>query len=194
MYAFQRATGALILACAVTATAALAQTTTVDRGEHLYATMQTAISSKTANVGDPFTMTVTEPYPNGTDLSGATITGHVAKIVRAGQGTKAEIDLAFDRVNYPDGTSSPISATLDTLQTKTQSKNGAEVAAKTIGGMILGNVIGKTILHTGGGGVVGAIGGFVYGQNAKADVDVSQGAQAQLTLAQPLRARRQASP
>jgi hypothetical protein len=80
MKAFLGALGALILGCALAATPALAQS--AERGEHVFATMQTAVTSKTANVGDKFTMTVNEPYPGGLDLAGATILGHVSKVVQ----------------------------------------------------------------------------------------------------------------
>jgi hypothetical protein len=184
--------GALTIGCLTTVGPAAAQVKSVPSGDSIYATMQTPLDTKTANTGDHFTMNVVEPYPADIDLSGATIVGHVAKVVRAGQGTKPELDLQFDRLVYSDGSSVPLEATLSSLQSKNQAKNGAAVAAKTIGGMILGNIIGKTIFHTGGGGVVGAIGGFLYGDNEKTDIHVDQGAQAQLTLTQPLRERRQA--
>jgi hypothetical protein len=171
----------------------LAQTS-VDRSEHLYATLQTPLSTKTANAGDRFTMAVNEPFPNGTDLTGTTIAGHVSKVVRAGQGIKPELDLAFDRLTYPDGTSVPLSASLSTLQSKAQSKNALSVAVKTLGGLIAGNLIGRDLFKMGGGtaGALGAAGGLLYGVNEKTDLDVNPGAQAQLLLSEPLHARRQA--
>lgn len=183
---------AFTIGAALTTAAAVAQPND-GGGQTLYATMQTTLDSKSANVGDRFTMALTEPYPTERNLDGATIEGHVSNVVRAGQGTKPEIDLAFDRFVYPDGASVPISANLISLQTKTGSKNGADVAAKTVGGMFLGNALFKTLFHMGGGGLLGAIGGFIYGQNAKADVQIQPGSQAQLNLVAPLRSRRQAT-
>jgi hypothetical protein len=172
---------------------AVAQTPS-ERGERLYATLQTPLSTKTAHPGDRFTMSVNEPFPNGSDLTGATISGHVSQVVRAGQGVKPQLQLAFDSVEYPDGTSAPINAALSSLQTKSQPKNPLSVAAKTLGGLIAGNIIGRGIFGLGGGfaGAVGAVGGLLYGLNDKSDVEVAQGAQATLTLGQPLHARRQA--
>jgi hypothetical protein len=186
-----RRVATLAIAIALTTGAAVAQS--IGGGQNLYATMQTPLDSKTANPGDRFTMAVIEPYPTDADLTGATIEGHVSNVVRAGQGTKPEIDLTFDRFVYPDGASVPINANLISLQSKTGSKNGADVAAKTVGGMFLGNALFKTLFHAGGGGLLGAIGGFIYGQNAKADVAIQPGSQAELNLAAPIRPRRQAT-
>lgn len=187
---FVRAFMAVVMGMVLTGPA-MAQS--MDTGNHIYANMESALSSKSANVGDQFTMTVREPYPTGYDLTGATISGHVRHVVHAGQGTKPELDLAFDRLVYSDGSSVPISANLDALDEKTQPKNGLRTAGAAVAGLLLGSAIGRTIFHIGGGGIAGAVGGFLYGQNQKADVDVPAGAAAQLTLAAPMRTRRQAT-
>ena len=66
------------------------------------------------------------------------------------------------------------------------------VALTTIGGMIAGNILGKTIFHTNAGGAIGAVGGFLVGYNKKANITMKQGENFQLTLTRPLMVRRQA--
>jgi hypothetical protein len=58
--------------------------------------------------------------------------------------------------------------------------------------MLLGNAIGKTLFHVGGGGVVGAAGGLLYGLNGKSNFQLPQGSDVQITLNQTVTIRRQA--
>jgi len=163
-------------------------------GTQINAIMDQQLDSGSAQVGDAFSMHVVAPYPSDDDAyAGAQITGHVLKVVPAGRGTNPELQLGIDRMILRDGTSVDLPAQVTSAGTKQQSKNGAQVALSTIGGMILGNVIGKTVLHTGGGGIVGAAGGFLYGINKKANVTLPAQAAVQLTLTHDVTVRRQAS-
>jgi hypothetical protein len=134
---------------------------------------------------------VVEPYPNGTDLSGATIAAEVTSVTPAGQGRKPSIGLRFDYLELADGTRVDIDATMTADQRVQQQKSGLHVLLDTIGGMFIGNAVGKTIFHTGGGGIAGAAGGFLYGQNQQANFDLPRGSDVQLTLNQPVVVRRQ---
>ena len=185
--------GAVVLGCLTVAGPAGAQTTDVPSGQTLYAVMQTPLDSKTANVGDRFTMNVVQPFPSGSDLTGASVFGHVAGVVRAGLGTRPRLELAFDRLAYADGSSVELQASLVSLQTKADTRNPFKLAGQTLAGMFVGNAVFKTLFHAAGGGVLGAVGGLVLALNVKSDVHISEGAEAQLTLAEPIRARRQAA-
>lgn len=191
---YARITITTALALVLTVAGAFAQSSpTLYSGSQINAIMDDQLDSGTTQVGDTFSMHVVAPYPSNDDTyAGAQITGHVIKVVAAGRGTNPELQLGIDRMILRDGTSVDLPAQVTSAGTKQQSKNGAQVALSTIGGMILGNVIGKTVLHTNGGGIVGAAGGFLYGVNKKANVTLPAQAAVQLTLTRDVTVRRQA--
>jgi len=191
---YARITITTALALVLTVASAFAQSApTLYSGSQINAIMDDQLDSGATQVGDTFSMHVVAPYPSNDDTyAGAQITGHVIKVVAAGRGTNPELQLGIDRMILRDGTSVELPAQVTSAGTKQQSKNGAQVALSTIGGMILGNVIGKAVLHTGGGGIVGAAGGFLYGVNKKANVTLPAQAAVQLTLTRDVSVRRQA--
>ena len=124
-----------------------------------------------AQVGDSFRLYVTSPYPNGDpSFSGATIRGHVASVRKASQGRTAELGLAFDSIVMRGGRSAPITGSVTSVQKKQKSAILQQAAGAGVG-MIVGNIIGKK-LGTGLGGIVGAGGGFAYGNNLKTNFDL----------------------
>lgn len=173
---------------------ALAQSTvTLSKGDTMNVQMQDALDTGSAYVGERFTARVIPPYPEGdSDLANAVITGEVTKVTQAGQGRNPEMYLSFNTVTLQNGSSYPLNAQLTSTAGKPQQKNAGHVALTTIGGMIAGNIIGKTIFHSGIGGLLGAAGGFLIGNNKKSNLSVPAGAQLQLTLTRPLLVRRQA--
>ncbi len=166
---------------------------TLDSGTEIHAIMNAPIDTGTAHVGDRFSMAVMPPYPPGSDqLSGATITGTVLKVTPAGQGRNPELQLAFQTIELADGTTLDIDAQMTQVEQKSDGKNGAAVAAATGIGMIVGNIIGKTVFHSNDGGLIGAAGGFITGYNKKANMQVPQGSHVTVMLTHPLVVRRQA--
>ncbi|MDQ6929361.1 MAG: hypothetical protein M3126_01665 [Candidatus Eremiobacteraeota bacterium] len=175
--------------------AAYADTLTLPQGTELNVTVDQTIDSKSANAGDQFTAHVQPPYPyDNQGLAGAFVTGHVLKVTRAGPGTKPEVDINFDTIQLSDGSTSPMSAYVSSAQPKTQMKNGARVAAFTIGGMLVGSAIVKTLFLGKGGGIGGAVGGFLIGNNYKADIQFPQGSAMTVKMREALAIRRQAHP
>ena len=176
---------------------ALAQTTvTLAKGDNLTLVMQSSLDTGTAYVGERFTARVVPPYPEGdTDLANAVASGEVVKVTPAGQGRNPELLLSFTSLTLANGSTYPINAEVTGAGTKQQPKNGGHVALTTLGGLIGGNIIAKTIFHaaTGIGGLIGAAGGFLIGQNKKSNLTLSPGANITLTLTRPLLVRRQAS-
>lgn len=173
--------------------AALAQTVTVGQGQAVNLQMQDTIDSGNAYAGQHFTARVVAPYPNDdTTFQNAIINGTVVKVIPAGQGRTPELHFAWDSITLQNGTSYPINAIMTTGAPQQQQRNAGHVALTTIGGMIAGNIIGKTIFHTGLGGAVGAAGGFLVGYNKKSNITMKQGQTFQLTLTRPLMVRRQA--
>ncbi|HET9031262.1 MAG TPA: hypothetical protein VFN49_13900 [Candidatus Aquilonibacter sp.] len=168
------------------------QTLTLYQGAQINARMRTTLDSGSAHVGDRFVMDVVPPYPSGNPaFQGAIISGEVTSVTRAGQGTKPALGLQFDYLRLADGSTVDISASMTKDQRKQQQANGGHVALTTLGGMLLGNAIGKTIFHTGGGGIVGAAGGLLYGMNKKSNFQLPSGSDVQITLNQTVTIRRQ---
>ncbi|MHB8140540.1 MAG: hypothetical protein ACYDHD_04670 [Vulcanimicrobiaceae bacterium] len=189
---------AAILAIALLSTAAASAQSvlTLYKGAQITAQMNNTISTGSAHVGDQFTMNVVPPYPSGNPAyAGATVTGQVVKVIPAGQGRKPVLQLQFESLRLSDGTIVGINASMAStpVNQKQELRNGGRVALTTVGGMILGNIIGKTIFHTGGGGLLGAAGGFLYGYNMKSNVQLPAGSMVTLNMNRTVVIRRQAS-
>ena len=168
------------------------ETLTLYQGAQINGRLRTTIDTGSAHVGDRFVMDVVPPYPSGNPaFQGAVISGEITSVTRAGQGTKPALGLQFDYLRLADGSTVDISASMTQDQRKQESANGAHALLTTVGGMLLGNAIGKTIFHTGGGGVVGAAGGLLYGLNKKTNFQIQQGSDVQVTLNQTVTIRRQ---
>jgi hypothetical protein len=175
---------------------AFAQTTvTLAKGDTVNLSMQSTLDTGSAYVGERFTARVVPPYPEGdTDLANAVASGEVVKVTPAGQGRNPELLLNFSTITLANGSSYPINAEVTGAGTTQQAKNAGHTVLTTIGGLIAGNVLAKVIFHaaTGIGGLIGAAGGFLIGQNKKSNMTLSPGANIQLTLTRPLLVRRQA--
>jgi hypothetical protein len=172
---------------------AATQSMTLYAGATLTARMNQALSSGSANVGDTITMTVTPPYPSGDPVyRDATITAVVTKVQRAGQGTKPEIAIHLRYLRLTNGITAQIYGKVTQAQ---QQENTAETVGKTalgaIGGMLVGNAIGKTLFQASGGGAVGAVGGALLGANNKTNFTIPAGSTATLKITQTVTIRRQ---
>ena len=151
-----------------------AQAAPLPAGTTITGTLSTDLNTKDVNVGDGFSVAITPPYPNDDNsYAGAYVKGHVATVQRAGQGTKPQLQLAFDTIVFPNGLVAPVSGHV----TKIDEKKGSAVAQQAAGagvGMVLGNYLGKH-LGTNLGGLFGAAGGFLYGNNLKTNFTVPKG-------------------
>lgn len=172
-------------AIAVAMLAPLAASAAITPGTQFSGTISQDINSKTAQVGDPFTMTNVQSTDN--NITGATIYGHVAEVTRASQGRKPALLLALDKLKTRAGNTYVLDGRVLSMQSNTKS-NALNQAAGAVGGMIVGNIVGKTI-GTNAGGLLGAAGGYLYASNVKQDITVP--ANSRLTV-QVLSARQQA--
>ncbi|MGD0051684.1 MAG: hypothetical protein ABSD03_07660 [Vulcanimicrobiaceae bacterium] len=147
--------------------------------------LEQAISSKTAQVGDPFVLDVTPPYP-GDDarFQAAKVYGHVAAVSRAGGVKKGSVALAFDRITLADGTTASLSGSVLSLDAKQQGSKGARAVIGAVIGDIIGNYIGKKI-GTNIGGAVGAVGGAIYAANIGTNVTIGPGSTVEMRTTQP---------
>lgn len=122
--------------------------------------MNRTLTSKTANVGNTFTATVTEPVysSNGVVVIpvGSTLTGRVNTVRRAAQrGKPGEIDASFFSVRLPNGRSRAINGSLTDLEGNTTSDTEG-----TAGGQKMKN---RKLIFIGGGGAGGAVLGAAVG-------------------------------
>lgn len=150
----------------------VSSTATVERGTRIRVRMNETLTSKTAQVGDSFTTTVTEPVYSSSGAVvipvGSTVTGRINAVTKAKKGgDPGSIDVAFNRVRLPNGTSRNINGSLTDLDTdKAKSDNEGTASGddrkndKIIfigGGAAGGAVLGAAI----GGGKGALIGGLL---------------------------------
>jgi hypothetical protein len=162
---------ALISALIGLPTVASAQGAAHPAGTTFTGTLQTDINPKTAQSGQRFTM-VTD--------GGSRIYGHISEVDRANIGRKAHLKLNFDWIRFPDGSTSPLHASLESVQQKTQVNYG-QAAGQVLGGMIVGNVLGKAV-GTNLGGLAGLAGGALLAKNTSTNIDIPAGSQATIRL------------
>ncbi len=153
---------------------------TLSEGTQINAVLASGdIDTKTAQVGDPFTMDVVAPYPNGdTTLAGATLRGHVKEVTRAGQGRAAGLRLAFDALVLPNGASSPISGFVSSASAKPENTTARKGLAAAVGAAIGSQTIGRVIGGSAGsvvGLLGGATGGYLYAKNDRPNIDLAKG-------------------
>jgi hypothetical protein len=196
MTSWNRVAGIAVAISLLSASAALAALP-IPAGETIHAVLSTQdINTKNAHVGDPFRMQLVQPYPGDhASLAGGVLHGHVLEVRSGGQGRKAQLKLGFDRLELPNGESSPIHATVEKLDKTPENTTarkalgagaGAAVGSQTIG-RLLGGALGSVV-----GLVGGAAGGYLYGNNDKPNFNVATGSQVTLvTTSRALLERRQ---
>ena len=151
-------------------------TATVERGTRIRVRMNETLNSKSAQVGDRFTTTVTEPVysTNGAVVIpvGSTVTGRVNAVKKAKKGgDPGSIDVAFTQVRLPNGTTRNINGSLTDLSSdKAKSDNESTASGddrkndKII--FIGGGAAGGAILGAAIGGGKGALIGGLLGAGA----------------------------
>jgi hypothetical protein len=158
-------------------------------GQQLAGTITTSVSTSNAYVGQPVTLQNVSSEDGS--VHGATMYGTVTRVVRAGQGKTAQLLMTFHRLVLPSGATYAVNGTVTGMQSQTKSNALKEVGG-AVAGMIVGNIIGKTIFHAsnGIGGFLGAAGGYLVAKNNRENMTVPSGSAVRVTLRT---ARRQAS-
>jgi hypothetical protein len=172
----------------------------VPDGQMLTARLETNLSTRTAQTGDRFTMTVTSPEL----FSGAVIEGHVASASRSGRITgRSDMSLNFDNIRY-NGRTYQFAGFIDsvrgmngetvqvdnegTVRDESQTKTTAQRAAI---GTAVGAIIGA-IASGGKGAAIGAVigagagAGSVYVQGRE-DLELLSGSEVTLRASAPNR-------
>jgi len=102
---------------ATTTTTTTPQVVTLNENEVVPVTLDNTLSSESNHIGDTFTATVSD---NGTDgyasiPTGSKIEGHIAAVEPMQGNQPAILDLAFDRITFPNGTTEPIDGSMVSL-------------------------------------------------------------------------------
>ncbi|MEO6391949.1 MAG: hypothetical protein ABIP75_08870 [Pyrinomonadaceae bacterium] len=171
-------------------------------GESVVAVMNTDLTSKTANPGDRFTMTVNQP----SQYAGATIEGTVASVDRGGRLTgRSQMTLSVETIRLRNGQTYTFAGLIESVRMQngetvrvdnegavaendnrtntTVARTGIGTAIGAIIGAIAGGGKGAVI-----GGVVGAAGGAgsVYAQG-KDDIELPRGTELTIRASAPSR-------
>jgi len=139
----------------------------VPDGTRVVSVLDRNLSSRTASIGDRFTLRVTDPV----EFQGAIIEGHVANIQRSGRLTgRSAMTMDFDRIRLSDGRSYRFAGLLESVSTT----NGETVRVDTEGAIrdrsqtttteqraAIGTAVGAIIGAIAGGGKGAAIGALL---------------------------------
>ncbi len=158
---------------------------TVEQGQRVRVRMESDISSKTAKVGDTFTVRTDEPVYSNTGVvvipTGSLLVGRIDEVKAASKGgNPGTIDVSFIEVKLPNAMRKSINGSLTELDEK-GAKSDAEgtatagkmkyrkpifIGGGATGGAILGGVIGG---GTGAvvGGIIGGVGGLITENQTK---------------------------
>jgi hypothetical protein len=166
---------ALFFSAAIAAQAALSQ------GTLLNGTIDGNYSSNHAYVGERVILTnVTNNDGSGTVVGGK-LYGEVASVQSASQGRPGKIRFRFNRLVTRSGAVYAVDTRVTQLKSSTKNNTLKEVGG-ALGGMIVGNMLGKTIFHSGAGGLLGAAGGFLLAKNNRENVNVPAGSIVQVEV------------
>jgi len=157
-------------------------------GTNLSGQINQTIDTGHAYVGQM--VTISNVSAPGANIYNATMYGTVTKVVSASQGRPAQLRITLNRLRLSNGTMYTIVGVVTGWNAVTKNNTLKEVAG-AVGGMLVGNVLGKWIFHgASGGGLVGAAGGYLTAKNNRSNMVVSQGSTVQVQL---VSARRQTS-
>lgn len=150
-------------------------------GSVLNGTINQNLSSNHAYVGQPVSLSNVTSSDGSGSVVGGTLYGSVTFVQKAGQGRPGKISMNFTRLVTRSGATYAVDTTV--TQTQTITKNNAlKEAGGAVAGMLVGNMIGKTIFHVGGGGWVGAAGGFLLAKNNNSDINIPAGTTVQIRI------------
>jgi len=165
-------------------------TKTIPAGTKLAITLENAVSSKDANVGDAVAAKTVEPLIVDDVVlapEGSAVVGRVTDVVRASKNkseeTMARLDMSFHALATVGG-SEKIHGTLLGGEKKagsTTKRDAAIIVGSGVAGAVLGKVIGKSGKATAAGGVVGAAAGMGVAAMQKGN-EVSLPAGTKLTI------------
>ncbi|CAN5453587.1 hypothetical protein BH10ACI3_BH10ACI3_15250 [soil metagenome] len=140
----------------------------VPNNTNMVATLDSAISTRTANDGDRFSMTVNSP----SQFNGAVIEGNVVGQKSGVVSGKANLSLSFNTIRMRDGRI----YTFAGLVTQVRNTNGDIVSVNNEGQVSDSSQTTKTVVRAGLGAALGAIIGAIAGGGSGAAIGAGVGA------------------
>jgi len=165
---------------------ALSSSIQIPQGTALVMTLQTTLSTKTAQAGDRFQATVSSPVHVDGQLAipvGSQISGHVILAKQPGKASgRGELQLAYDQLSF-DGRSYDLHSQSQIYTSKSGTKKDVEIVG---GGAVAGAIVGG-VLGGGAGAAKGAVVGGAAGTGASLltrgpQLELSQGTALQTHL------------
>ncbi|MBI1940146.1 MAG: hypothetical protein HYS33_01410 [Acidobacteria bacterium] len=177
----------------------------VDQGTTIPVTLNDTLTSKTNQVGDAFSGTVSQDVQVGDRVAipaGSVVRGTVARVERAGRVKgRAQLGLRFEKLELASGQSLDLAASLTALgeeEKETVSEEG-EVTGEGSKKRDIGTIAGGAGIGAAVGAITGGKKGAAIGAGTGAaagtavtlltrgkDVELKQGSQVQIQLNQPL--------
>jgi hypothetical protein len=167
------------------------QIVTIPAGTALTMSLTTALSSKSAKVGDPVkAMLTSDVVVDGKTAlaNGTTVAGSVIKVVSGSDkiGGTPTVAVSFERIELPGGQDVPISGM---ISEKGKSDNTRDTV-KVVGGTAAGAIIGDRVIKGDKGKVIGGLlGGAIGAVAAKktgTEVEMLEGTALTLVLDTPV--------
>ena len=146
--------------------------------------LESGLDSGSAQVGQSVRL-LDVSSPDGR-IAHATAIGEVASVTPAGQGRTAQVELHFRTLRFADGSHIPIDGVVEHMDVRTKS-NAAKEAGGALAGMLVGNAIVKSLFGAGGGGIIGAVGGFLIAKDNRSNVVIPAQSTVTLNLLPPRR-------
>jgi hypothetical protein len=172
-----------------------ASTITVPAGTQLPLSLSTALTSKSAKVGDSVRAVLTSPVMvdgRTAIASGTTVAGSVIKVVSGSDkiGGTPTLVVAFDRLELPGGKDVPISGEITSSGKSDNTRDTVKIVGGAAAGALLGDQVtdkdrGKVI-----GGILGAAAGAVAASKTGTEVELAEGTAMTLALAAPVEVTR----
>jgi hypothetical protein len=125
------------------------------------------LDSKDAYVGEA--VALNNVSSSDGSIAGATLLGTVTQVTPPGQGRNAQLRMHFDSLQRADRTTEPIDGVVLSVDVQTKSNAAKEIGGAVVG-MLAGNALAKTLLGASGGGLIGAVGGYLIAKDNRADV------------------------
>ncbi|MGI8494523.1 MAG: hypothetical protein ACR2L1_04315 [Pyrinomonadaceae bacterium] len=141
----------------------------IQNGTKLTAVLNSALSTKNANEGDRFIMTVQSP----SQYDGAIIEGHLSDTQKSGRVSgRAQVTFNFDTIRLRNGQSYRFAGLIDQVR----QPNGDTVSINNEGAVRDSNQTTKTVTRAGIGAALGAIIGAIAGGGQGAAIGAAVGA------------------
>lgn len=181
---------ALLLGLTVTAastlTAGAQSAVLAPKGEVIDLKTVTTLNSGKAHDGDTFTMAENEGIiHHNAMLKGAVIEGHLENVTAAGPLHKASMNVIFDDIKFPDGTTEPISAKVKDPSEFVPKTHHLRDVAVIGASAVAGHIVSKKTGHK-GGTIAGAAAGIALVTTMKSNIVVKPGQHVHLVLLQPI--------